>query len=101
MKPLIVPNPQDAEQEERDRKAARIVDTGDIRWNLKLCQNWIEARSAPVWQPAWVSFERFPDWRSACESIAERFEVSLGVRCADCGRRFSTSPDKHESCIPF
>ena len=38
------------------------------------------------------------------ETLVERTEMRMGVRCADCGLRFhlaGADPDRHLGCVPF
>ena len=43
--------------------------------------------------------QHYDSLRKAIVSIQERVEMQYGVRCADCGKRFSMA--NHYDCIPF
>ncbi len=76
-----------------------IVDAFEYRWTLA-------QRGAEV-SFSLTEIDGLP-WEqgttTAAETLIERTEMRMGLRCADCGLRFhlaGADPDRHSSCIPF
>ena len=75
------------------------VDAFEYRWTLAHRGQEVSFSLTEIDGLPWE-----PGTTSAAETLVERTEMRMGVRCADCGLRFQlagAAPARHSSCIPF
>ena len=95
-----------------EKIAAPTVDAFGRRWQLSVhapCRPpfW-RASDAPFRFDAVDEYGVLHGWQHstvklAAAEVIERVEMSMGVRCADCGRRFRLlgTDTEHSGCMPF